>query len=106
MPAFAMLFTSIFTSLVGFLAQFIARKYAFVIAALGVLLTVSTVFYAAISTTLNGLVWLLPSDPGVDLAIWFAVPPVLPVAVSAALSVDTACAVFLWNKEQLKMLLA
>lgn len=105
MPVFATLFTGIFTSIAAFVGQFVARKYAVIIAGLGVLGAVTIAFYGVISGLLNGMVALLPNEPGIDLAIWFAVPEVVPVAVGAALSVDTACAVFQWNKEQIKMMM-
>jgi hypothetical protein len=105
MPAFALLFTGVFSSLISFFGQFMARKFAFGAAMLGVMASVTAVFYGVLSTLLNGVAATLPALPGIEVAVWVAVPDALPVVFSAALSADVAVAVFQWNKQQMRMLM-
>lgn len=105
MPAFALLFTGVFSSLISFLGQFMARKLAFSLSMLGVMATVTAGFYAVMSTLLNGISAALPSLPGIEIAVWVAAPEILPVAAAACISADVAVAVYQWNKQQMRMLM-
>lgn len=105
MPILAGLFTSFFASLASFFGQFMAKRFALGMAALAVMATVTTGFYATCSALLNGVSAALPSWPGMEIAVWVAAPEILPVAVSACIAADVAVALYQWNQKQLKFLM-
>lgn len=104
MPILAGLFTGIFSSLVSFFGQFMAYRFATIVALIGVMTAVTAAFYALMSTILNGVSAALPTWPGMEIAVWVAAPDVLPVAASAAISADVAAAVYRWNLQQMRFL--
>lgn len=104
MPILAGLFVTFFSGLITFLGKFMVYKYAVVVAFVTVLTAITAAFYATISALLNGLNAALPSMPGIEIAVWAAAPPVLPVAISACIAADVAVAVYRLNLVQMRML--
>lgn len=105
MPILAGFLGSIFYGVANFFSQYIARKYAVGIAAVAAMATITVALYAALSTILNGISFVLPSTPGMQVAAYIATPPAVVTGIGAAIACDIAIAVYRWNVANLKLLM-
>lgn len=104
MPLLAGLFLNLFGGLAGYFGAWVSKKLAFALAAVGVFTAITIALYALLSGLLNGLAALMPNWPGMEWAIYMAVPSNLPAVVAAVIAADSAVALYRWNVENLKIL--
>lgn len=104
MPLLAGWMTTLFASLSGFFGQWLSKKLAFAAAAVGVFSGLTVALYAGLSAALTGLSATFPDWPGMQWAMYMAVPENLPAVVAAVIAGDAALALYRWNVENLKIM--
>lgn len=104
MPLLAGLMLVIVGKLAAFLGAYVGRKLALGIAATGAFSLATISMYGVLSLLLTGLTAVLPTWPGMQIAIWFAVPPAVPGAIAAAISADVAIGAYKWHTENIKIM--
>lgn len=102
MPILGSLLVSLFGGLATFLAQWMAKKAAFAVAAIATFGALTIALYGGLAALIAGLLVAFPGGiPGTFL--WLAVPDSAPVAVASCIAADTAIALYTWNSENLRL---
>jgi hypothetical protein len=104
MPILAGLFLSIFTEIAAFFGKWFGKKLAWGSAAVASFGIMTVVLYGTLSLLMNGLNFALPNWPGVNLSIWFAIPPQVPVGIASLIAADSAIALYRWNVRNLQLM--
>lgn len=104
MPILAGFFLGFFNWVMNFVLSFLSRKMALAAAAVASFAAITVSLFAGVTLLLNGLYYTLPDWPGMHMAIWVAVPPIVPTAISIVLAADAAIALYRWNVENLKLI--
>lgn len=104
MPLLAGWLLTLFSGLAGWFGAWVSKKIAFALAAVGVFSAATVALYGVLSALLNGITATLPTWPGMEWAIYMAVPPNAPAVVAAVISADAAVALYRWNMENLRLL--
>jgi len=104
MPVFAGVVIALFERLSVFFTKYLGTKLAVGMAATGTFATATGALFAALSLILNGLTLALPAWPGMETAIWVAIPPAVPFCISAAVSADLAIVAYRWHVENIRLM--
>lgn len=97
MSALGMLLQSLFGGVLSFFTQYLGKKAALGVTFVAVFTAATAALYAALSASLSGLAYSLPSWPGMEIAMYVAAPPILPIAVSAVLTAEATMALYRIN---------
>lgn len=104
MPVLGLLLTSAFSGLVGWFAQFLTRKVAFAAAVVSAYSVITVALFAVMRATLSGLSALLTGMPAAFVTgMSYAIPPVAVPCITAYVTMWTACTVWTWQRDLLKL---
>ncbi len=104
MPLLGGLLTNLFSGVVAWLAQFVTRKVAFGIAAVTSMSALTLGLFVVMRATLLALNSQAVGMPDLwVMTLGIAVPPVAPFCFSSYMTIWTACTVYVWQKDLLKL---
>ncbi len=103
MPLLGALLTGLFAAIAEFFAKYVSKKVAFAAAAIAVFSGLTGALALALSALVTAAYIALPDIPGLHLGIWIAMPDNAPTLLSAAISLDTAVALYRWNVTNLRL---
>lgn len=103
MPILGALLTSAFGSLFGYLTAYFTRKVAFTVAAVASFTAFTTALFVLFRSTLATLDSLGSLPAFLLMVAQISVPPVAPACISAYLTLWSACAVYSWQRELLRL---
>lgn len=102
MPILGALLTSLFGSILTFLAAYLTKKIAFGVAAVAAYSTITLALYAVFRSVLNGLNGYVISMPEFwTLMLQISIPPAAPFCFSSYMTVWSACTVYAWQRDAL-----
>lgn len=103
MPLLSALILGLFTGLADFFTRWFTKKIAFAAAAVAAFTALTVTLWGVMTAAIAAIAVSLPSDPGVLLGLWLAIPDNGPAVVSAVFAFDAALALYRWNVENLKL---
>jgi hypothetical protein len=101
MPLLATLLVSLFSGIASFFAQYIGKKAAFGLAAVGIFSTLTAGLFALMRSTVNALANGTQLTGIVAQLFGAAIPPVAPACMSAIVTVWTGCMLYKWQAKAL-----
>lgn len=104
MPLLGGLFVSLFSGLVAWLTQWVTRKVAFGLAAVATSSGLTLGLYVAMRATLSAVLAYTTGTPQMFAqGMGMVMPPAAAPCVSAYVTVWTACTVYVWQRDQLRL---
>ncbi len=104
MPLLGGLLTTLFGSLVGWLAQWFTRKVAFGLATVGMMTGLTAALFVLMRATLATLTASMTGAPAMFMqGLQLVIPPIAPMCISTYISIWTACTVYTWQKDLLHL---
>lgn len=102
MPILGTLFTTLFSGLVAWFAQFVARKAAFGIATVTAMSALTLALFVLMRTTLVVINGQMTGAPAMFMdCLQMVIPPIAPACISTYVTLWTACTVYTWQKDLL-----
>jgi hypothetical protein len=107
MPILGGLLVSLFGGIVGWLAQYFTRKVAFGAAAVVTYSALTLALYVAMRGTFAALEGVATGvNPMFLEAVRLGIPPVAPACLGAYITTWTACTVYAWQRDLMKVVAA
>lgn len=104
MPLLGGLFVSLFSGLVAWLTQYVTRKVAFGMAAVAAMTLLTAGLFVLMRTTLSAVLALSSGTPAMFAqAMGMAIPPAAAACLSSYITIWTACTVYVWQRDQLRL---
>lgn len=104
MPLLAGLLVNLFSGFVAWLTQFLTRKAAFGVGAVAASSALTLGLFVVMRGTLSTVLGLTSGTPQMFAqAMSMAMPPVAAPCVSAYVTIWTACTVYVWQRDQLRL---
>lgn len=104
MPLLGGLLVSLFSGLVGWFAQYVTRKVAFAAAALTAYTSLTVGLFVVLRSTVIALHAIVTGVPAIFLdVLQMGIPPVAAPCLSAYVTIWTACTVYVWQRDLLKL---
>lgn len=100
-PWLAGVLGGIFASLFTWLAQFVTRRLAIVVACISIILTLTVAFFAAVHGAITGLASISP--PQLGLVLGFVMPSNFPSCLTVILTTHTLRWAYEWNVKIVQM---
>lgn len=98
------LLQGLFASIAGFFAQWVTKKTAFGLAAVGVFGALTVALLALIAAAITAALAGIGLPTWVAWGFWFFMPSGLPAAAAAVISAQVSVGVYRWNMENLRLL--
>jgi hypothetical protein len=102
MPLLAGFLFAIVSTLMQFLVQFVTKKIAFGLAAVGTLSVITVALFTTMRAILGGL-HALVSEPSAALGLAMAIPDNAPACLSAIALCWGACTLYSWQRTALQL---
>jgi len=105
MPILGGLLVSLFAGFAGWLAQWMTKKLALAVAAIGTFAVLSGILYAVVAGVIAAVGISFPiSTTGIMCSIFYAINTDAAMAMFAVtVAGDTAVALYGWNRENLRL---
>lgn len=104
MPILGGLLVSLFSGLVAWLTQYFTRKIAFGLAAVAASSALTLTLFVLMRGTLSTVLGFTSGTPQMFAqAMGMAMPPAAAPCISAYVTIWTACTVYVWQRDQLRL---